>query len=46
MSTHHRSYSFRTRFERVMAGLIFGGATVLIFSGTLAVCFQGASLTV
>jgi len=46
MSTHHRSDSFRTRFERALAGLIFGGATALICSGTLAAFFQGASLTV
>jgi hypothetical protein len=46
MSTHHRSDSFRTRFERTLAGVIFGGATALICSGTLAVFFQGASLTV
>lgn len=44
MSTYNASVSLRTRFERAFAGLLFGGATALIVSGTFAACLQGASL--
>jgi len=46
MSTYNGSVSLRTRLERAFAGLIFGSATALIVSGTVAVCLQGASLAV
>jgi hypothetical protein len=45
MSTYNGSISLRTRLERILAGLIFGGATALIMSGTFAVFLQGTSLT-
>jgi hypothetical protein len=43
MSTY-TSVSLRTRFERAIAGAIFGGATILLAGGTFAACFQNASL--
>jgi hypothetical protein len=44
MSTYNTSFSFRRQLERAIAGVIFGGATALIASGTFALCFQGTPL--
>lgn len=47
MSTYNNaSVPLRTRLERAFAGLIFGGATALVVSGTFAVCLQSAWLAV
>jgi hypothetical protein len=41
---NNRNISFRTAFERIFAGLVFGSAAFLVLGGTIAACLQNAPL--